>query len=114
MTGGCYKKMSSPVHFLFLDEARLIDIPFPVGSKLYYQENPEYSDSHATALYFAHDSHLVSLEQFYQSEMERLGWNQLSEFGISDQIVLVFEKPHKICTLIIKPQKVELFIGPKR
>jgi hypothetical protein len=98
---------------LFTDEARLIDIAFPVGIVLYNQDEYDSFSSHTCAVQFSSTTHHAALKQFYHYEMERLGWKSTGIFSTTDQVVLVFEKPHKMCVVTIKIGLVELFVGPK-
>lgn len=114
----CYKKLSNQVSFHYYDqqqtlknEAHLTDIPLPV------QVVPRIlSGSHAdsTGLTFVSAFQLTDLVRFYQFEMERLGWKELHIFSVESEVLLVFEKPQKFCTVSIRPDnRVVIFFGTR-
>lgn len=102
----CYKKARDISHSyydgqeFFKAEAQLTDIPFPV------QVTPRIlsgSTARAVGLTFVSHFLLNDLVRFYQFEMERLGWKELHLFSVESEILLVFEKPQKFCTVSIRP-----------
>lgn len=96
---------------LFKAEAQLTDIPFPV------QVTPRIlsgSKTGAMGLTFMSHFLLSDLVRFYQFEMERLGWKELHLFSVESEILLVFEKPQKFCTVSIRPDnRVVIFFGTR-
>ena len=107
------KKSQAPAehsHYLEIDEARLVDIPFPLQSKLYGMVDAQSGNQYIT---FESPLSSESLMSLYHSEMERLGWSELAVFSQNQELALVYEKPHKICMINALNQKIKIFVGPK-
>ncbi len=114
----CYKKNhKSPAPYSYneqpqlLFEAHLTDIPLPVQADVRVLHG---STAENTGLTFVSCFELVDIIRFYQLEMERLGWQELHLFNLSPEVLLVFEKPQKFCTVSIRPDnRVVLFFGTR-
>ena len=80
-----------------LQEARLMDIPVPLG----VEPKPELAGDATVdqlVLGYVTELDMATLVVFYQREMERLGWQQLSYVAGVEQL-LVFSKPGKLCAI---------------
>ncbi len=114
----CYKKLhNQPVlHYYekqppLTTQAHLADIPLPIQAEIHMLGG---STPSATGLTFISNFSLPDLVKFYEFEMERLGWRQLHMFGVESEVLLVFEKPEKLCTISIRPDnRVVLFFGTR-
>jgi hypothetical protein len=83
--------------------ARLADVPMPLGVKpvLDYVGDESFA-------YTLEDSSL-DLASYYCSEMDQYGWNLVGAFQGLEQ-VLVFEKPHKLVSIVIRKSKDQNFV----
>lgn len=83
-------------------QAKLYDIPFPLASeKVRLISDPSYLPHTCTFMsqtLLSHDD-LVTL---YHTEMERLGWQELSFVRADNQSVAVFQKPSRSTTILIE------------
>jgi hypothetical protein len=117
MLPACYKKLNMhnaqyyDEQAVLKNEAHLTDIPLPV------QVTPHTlsgSTANSTGLTFVSTFELGDLVKFYQFEMERLGWKELHLFSVESEVLLVFEKPQKFCTVSIRPDnRVVIFFGTR-
>ena len=86
------------------NEARLVDISFPLGVELQELKQKEENKS-APARYsvsFETGETVEALFSFYQSEMERLGWQMISTFWLADKsLTLLFERPSKVALISV-------------
>ena len=93
------------------NEAHLTDIPLPVQVAPHTLSG---STADSTGLTFISTFELGDLVKFYQFEMERLGWKELHLFSVESEVLLVFEKPQKFCTVSIRPDnRVVIFFGTR-
>lgn len=85
-----------------LDEARLSDISIPIGVTL--QGVPLQEDVRGALVvsYMTGLSHQV-VSDFYQQDMERLGWRRVARFVIEDELLMIYEKPHKVAVVSMRP-----------
>lgn len=112
----CYKKITKVASKNYYEEqplltsqAHLADIPLPIQAKVHTLTG---STPESTGLVFSSTFTLQDLIKFYQFEMERLGWKELHLFSVTSEILLVFEKPQKMCTVSIRPDnRVVIFFG---
>jgi len=93
-------------------EAKLADIPLPLKTLLEPQQ-VSFSAIDGTAVMRIYQVRLTADEVvlFYQQEMERMGWRQLS-FFVGQESLLVFERPTRSCVVSIRSgrQSTELMI----
>ncbi len=114
----CYKKASNQAVHNYYDqqeplknEAHHTDIPLPVQVVPFILSG---SNADSTGLTFVSTFELGDLVRFYQFEMERLGWKELHLFSVESEVLLVFEKPQKFCTVSIRPDnRVVMFFGTR-
>ena len=117
MLPACYKRAQKQLtqHYdeqpALRNEAHLTDVPLPV------QVTPRVlsgSTTQATGLTFVSNFQLDDLIKFYQFEMERLGWKEVHAFSVPPEVLLIFEKPEKFCTLSVRPDnRVVIFFGTR-
>ena len=101
-----YQEQPELVH-----EAQYTDIPLPVQTRVHVITG---STPQSTGLTYVSIFSMTDLVRFYELEMERLGWKQLQLFSVESEILLVFEKPEKLCTVSIRPDnRVVLFFGQR-
>ena len=88
-------------------EARLVDVPFPVGSVVspleHCETNVLSSGRDAVAARFVYSGSPEEVMGFYSREMERLGWRKLFVFA-GDESLMNFEKPGRLCSFAIKDE----------
>ncbi len=114
----CYKKISKQAskHYydeqpVLITEAHLTDIPLPVQVVTHTLSGSTHD---STGLTFVSPFKFSDIIKFYQFEMERLGWKELQLFSVSSEMLLVFEKPQKFCTVSIRPDnRVVIFFGTR-
>ena len=91
-------------------EAKMADIPLPVGGVLVpaVVKIDDVANSNATRkgsiLTYRITTTRESLVQFYEEEMMRLGWNKLAQSS-GDEELLVFESPLKVAVIQMRPEK---------
>jgi hypothetical protein len=118
MLSACSKKLSNQAVHHYYDEqlplkneAHLTDIPLPVQVAPHILSG---STADSTGITFISNFELKDLVRFYQFEMERLGWKELHLFSVESEVLLVFEKPQKFCTVSIRPDnRVVIFFGTR-
>lgn len=96
-------------------QAHHYDIPVLVNSMpINCYSNQECQ---SPVLAYQSDSDYNKVVDFYKTEMESYGWQQLYEV-IGQETVLSFEKPHKYATISIRPQHemvdIYAFIAQKK
>lgn len=117
---GCIKKR--PVSLYFIDQAKLTDIPLPVGivGGVYNLNNIQNQDldnlqnsknfppnfkviSGKSLISLKFNSQLTpsQLENFYIEHMDIYGW-QLVWHAQSEQNCMIFQRPHKVCVIFIE------------
>jgi hypothetical protein len=101
---------------LFSDEARLFDIPLPVGSKVY--DLSAHNEHNKRILHFNSALSQYDIFAYYRTEMECFGWQESAIFEGTESC-LIFQKPTKTCVVTIRPESnklnaVSLFIGPRK
>jgi len=101
---------------VLVDEARLNDISIPLGVTL---EGVPLSveNNHAAVMTYTSNMSLKILSDFYHADMERLGWREVSIFSLEDETLLVYEKPHKMVLVSMRPYdssiQVLLYLAPR-
>ena len=83
--------------------ARLADVPMPLGIK------PVLDYINDDSFGYTLDDVSFDLASYYCSEMDQYGWSLVGVFGGVEQ-VLVFEKPHKMVSVIIRKHKSHIFV----
>lgn len=101
-----------------LNEAKLVDVSLPVGVIAYDMSQPESSDQGSeTIAFYETDFSEEMLREFYQLDMERLGWKQVDLFISLEETLILYENPRKIAVISIRPyrhhQGVVIFLGPR-
>lgn len=114
-----------------LDEAKLTDVSLPVGVVAYDVSTATALEKHNLVVSYEANFAREMLVEFYQLEMERLGWKEGAVFEAlpfdvhstsgsvshSAEVMLVFEKPRKLCVISIRSQGsgqlVMIFSGPR-
>lgn len=104
----------------FNNEARILDIPFPIDTELWDLSNSNSSDLQKLALKFKWDklSQNQNVIDFYLTEMEYCGWNLVNYVKFKESC-LVFQKPSKTCVILAKKlsdkiEEVSIFVMPKK
>lgn len=85
-----------------LYEAKLADIPVPMGAKPiknYFQSSSP--DSREIVLGYVSSQSIEDIAAFYASQMEQFGWYQTAAFANVEHLML-FEKPDQICTISLR------------
>lgn len=110
---------SSSSYVLISEEirARLYDIPLPINKDIWIL--CDQKDSRKQILKYLAQGTLEDLFIYYKTEMEYLGWQELT-ITQADDSCMVFVKPGKTCTIVISQTntqnsyKISVFIGPKK
>jgi hypothetical protein len=84
--------------------ARLSDVPMPFGCEPVL----DYINEHSFG-YLIKDSDRLDLLQYYLVELDQYGWNLIGQFEGLEQN-LIFEKPHKLLSIIIRKQEHKYFV----
>ena len=82
-------------------EARLVDVPIPVVAKI---ESASCDASGSIKFTYSSTLSHQELSEFYNNEMERLGWRQESSF-VGNEVLFSFKKPDKSCVVSMRPTK---------
>lgn len=88
-----------------LFEAKLADIPVPIGSKPikhYFQSAA--ADSQEIVLGYTSEQSVDEIALFYAQQMEQSGWYQTSSFFGAEQL-LMFEKLDQVCVVSLREQE---------
>lgn len=100
-----------------LEDFPCSDISLPLGiTGLAWQEAEQQYQY--VVRYFSTFS-CAMIRDFYELDMERLGWRLLSVWSTHDSVQLLFDKPQSWCTILLSPdtihgrQTVHIFVGPK-
>jgi hypothetical protein len=88
----------SPVHCEEA-EAFFTDISLPLGLTGYQLKSPNNPDQHIIDYYSSFT--FTTIQDFYELDMERLGWRLLSKFETMDCVLLLFDKPQTWCIVTI-------------
>ncbi len=94
--------------FMRQQEAKLVDIPVPLGSvpcvANYHISEYVPEQAHADEVMLAYDSQLSlsDIKDFYKQEMERLGWCNIATYEQSESLFL-FKKPDRLCAVSVRP-----------
>lgn len=89
-------------------EAKLSDVPVPLGScpLPYYFDEKNLNEGQDILLGYMSQQDEDSLLTFYEREMFANGWRLLACIKGSDS-VLIFEKPDRICAIIIGSYNIQ-------
>ena len=79
--------------------AQLHDIPTFVGSSFIFIDDAVTENNLSFGISCRAD--VKTVKEFYLSEMEILGWQKIGEQDAAD-LTFVFQKPRKICVIIIQ------------
>lgn len=82
-------------------EAKLIDIPIPIGAQVLESACEINDASDHMVLGYTTSLDYNTLIAFYQREMERLGWQQLAYVSGSESL-LTFIKPGRFCSVFLR------------
>lgn len=83
-------------------EAKLVNIPIPFGSKPLAHFVEHIQESELVMLGYENEMPAKDLYNFYIQEMERLGWQQKSSFA-GPEYFLLFTRPGKTTAISIRP-----------
>lgn len=120
VVGGCVKKKNhsrkasavSADVFVCEHEARLVDVPIPLGACPIKRFSEQQQSTPSQLLGYIVYYSTEELIDYYTYEMERLGWDQRVQHE-GAEAVLVFNKPKRIAIISMRPiknQKVELVL----
>jgi hypothetical protein len=107
---GCFFERSRPVKVVAAVQqiheyqARFTDMPFPFDANVQNKNLVTNSgDKVQFFIIFSTKMSSAELQQLYHCEMEQLGWRKIALFDQDpQQLVLVFEKPTKLCVVTIE------------
>jgi hypothetical protein len=113
--GARYKKGLEDSRF---QEARLSDIPVLMDAKCVENKGILVAKSGQNIVQCTSKLPIAEVVDFYEQEMERMGWQQLSAFS-GKETVLAFEKPFSVAIIMIRESKkknathISVLIGMK-
>jgi len=82
-------------------EARSVDLAIPLGATP-LEQYIDCTEDGDFCLAYASDMSLSELGDFFQKEMERLGWQKKAQYKQCEQL-LIYEKPTKIVIISLRP-----------
>lgn len=104
---------------LFKDEARLLDIPFPINAGPLLNLGLDEEDQRKIVITFSINQDSEDILAFYRSQMECLGWYETALVK-GYQTCVLFQKPSRICVITINHfdksalSEVVLFVAPNK
>jgi len=87
-----------PVKAPEINEARLNDIPLPLGVRR-LAFHPSESPTACTVTYVSKTVSVDDLIVFYYQEMERYGWRLQGRYSMPGELLLIFDKPTRLCAV---------------
>ncbi len=100
-------------------EARLSDIPVLLGAQRIENKNNVTVQSGQKALLFSSNLSQDEVRNFYEQEMERMGWRQVGWFTGKEDF-LMFEKPHNNALVVLRARgnknratRITVLVGQK-
>ena len=90
--------------------AQLNDIPTFVGSSFQFIDDKVSENSFSFIVSCQADAAMV--KDFYLAEMENLGWQKIAQLDGNDT-TLTFQKPRKVCLIIIQSSQSQTIIQIK-
>lgn len=103
-----------------LNEAKLVDVSVPVGVIAYdmTMQDDSVERGSETIAFYETDFSDTMLREFYQMDMERLGWKEVQTFISNEESLLLYETPRKIAAISIRPyatvrRGVVIFVSPR-
>lgn len=94
-----------------LFEAKLADVPVPMGSKPIKQYFDEAAiDSPEIVLGYISEQSCEELALFYVAYMEQFDWRMVSSFSGIEKL-FVFEKPEQACVILLRAQEGWFYQG---
>src|SRR5581483_1584255 len=82
-------------------EAMLVNIPIPLYDERVLPASLDDSENQTIVLCYKSPLTLLQLNDFFMSQMERLGWKLLVSFD-SHEKHIIFENPNSYCLIMIK------------
>jgi len=83
--------------------ARLSDVPLPFGSEPVLKYISDNSFGYLV-------SNQIDLLQYYLVELDQYGWNLIGQFDGQLEQNLIFEKPYKLLSIIIRKQEDKFLV----
>ena len=115
LTGCAMQKKIKPTHYEHYQEiiAKFADLPdAPFQAEL---ESIAISDqSHEQVqIFYTGNLSICDMKDFYQQQMERLGWELFAQSDIQD-CILYYTKPEQLCSILIKERFLSIYYCNKR
>lgn len=103
--------VSEELGTVHIDEARLVDIPLPLGiTGVQYEKNQKAQGIDCRVSATFPEALFDSLCLFYEHEMELSGWCILKKWLSPGFCLLIFEKPQSICVISLNASLKQLLI----
>lgn len=85
------------------EEARLFDVPLPMGSRLVTapRQNENLTDDAQTVTSWHSGSNVSETAEFYHRQMEQAGWLEV-EHIVGSEHLFIFSKPDRMCVVTIR------------
>ena len=95
------------------------DISLPLGLVKYHVGAVKDPSQYVVDYYSSFTP--LAMHDFFELDMERLGWRLLTKFSTNEQLLLLFDKPQTWCiisvaacsTIATAISKTTIFVGPK-
>jgi hypothetical protein len=110
------KESEFTVQASFADEARLVDVPVPLNTRLKHSSVAHHTDTASDEiLVFSSLLLPADLCEFYRTEMEVYGWSLVKNFITPTEFLLLYEKPYRWCCISYHSfsQSLTITLGPK-
>lgn len=97
---------------LFLVQAKLVDLPVPIGFTL-VENKSGIRDDNRIIFHYRGDLSVQKTITFYQNEMEVNGWS-IQDFSTEKEGLLFCRKVNKSCALSIRPKTIRIVLDQQR
>ncbi len=91
-------------HAWHQEQARLFDVPIPIMAEpdFAYTWSDDQEGNRVLGYIVTADT-TQELVEFYQANMERLGWRERAIIA-GHEVLVTFEKPEKVCCVSVRPE----------
>jgi hypothetical protein len=107
------KKSIDASNPLFLVQAKMIDMPVPIGFTLVANKSGLAEEKNKIVFHYSGNLGVEKTTTFYQNEMEVNGW-EIQDFSTKKEGLLFCSKANKSCALSIRPNAVRIVLDHKR
>ena len=105
-----HKKPIDAGNPLFLVQAKMVDLPVPIGYSLVENKSGLAEEKNKIVFHYRGNLGIEKITTFYQNEMEVNGWN-IKDFSTKREGLLFCSKANKSCALSIRPNTVRIVLN---